>query len=145
MNVRGVLKTKNRQIITIGAEATVTEAVSRLVGNDIGSLPVVDDAGHLIGIFTERDVLRGLHKRGADFCHAKIGEVMTRDPIACHQNDSIQDTMEKMSDRHIGQLPVLGEREDVIGLISVGDVVKMMHEAAEAENRHLLNYLYGSA
>ena len=48
------------------------------VSNDIGSLPVVDDAGHLLGIFTERDVLRGLHKRGTEFCQARIGDVMTR-------------------------------------------------------------------
>jgi CBS domain-containing protein len=144
MNMRGVLKAKGRQVITIGAEATVTEAVSRLVENDIGSLPVVDGERHLVGIFTERDVLRGLKARGEAFCHAKIRDVMTREPVSCHENDSIQDAMGKMSDYKIGQLPVLDERDGVVGVVSVGDMVKMMHEAAAAENQHLLNYLYGA-
>ena len=144
MNMRGVLKAKGRQVITIGSEATVTEAVTRLVENDIGSLPVVDGAGRLVGIFTERDILRGLKARGEAFCHARIGDVMTRDPVSCHESDSIQDAMGKMSEYKIGQLPVLDERHAVVGVVSVGDMVKMMHEAAEAENRHLLNYLYGA-
>lgn len=144
MNMQGVLKTKGRQVITIHGEATVNEAVARLVQNDIGSLPVVDGSGRLIGIFTERDVLRGLQKSGADFCHVKISDAMTKNPVACHQSDSIQDTMGKMSDHRIGQLPVLDERDNVVGVVSVGDVVKMMHEAAETENRHLMDYLYGS-
>ena len=144
MNMRGVLKAKGRQVITIGPEATVTEAVARLVENDIGSLPVVDVQRGLIGIFTERDVLRGLKSRGEAFCHARIGDVMTRDPVSCQQGDSIQDAMGKMSEFKIGQLPVLDERNTVVGVVSVGDMVKTMHEAAEAENKHLLNYLYGA-
>jgi CBS domain-containing protein len=142
--MRGVLKAKGRQVITIGSEATVTEAVTRLVENDIGSLPVVDGAGRLVGIFTERDVLRGLKKRGEAFCHAQIGEVMTRDPVSCHQTDSIQDAMGKMSDHKIGQVPVLDERDAIVGVVSVGDMVKMMHEAAADENRHLREYLHGA-
>jgi CBS domain-containing protein len=144
MNMRGVLKAKGRQVITIGTEATVTEAVARLVENDIGSLPVVDSERGLVGIFTERDVLRGLKARGEAFCHARISDVMTRDPVSCHESDSIQDAMGKMSEYKIGQLPVLDERDVVVGVVSVGDMVKMMHAAAEAENQHLLNYLYGA-
>jgi CBS domain-containing protein len=143
MNVRGVLKSKDRRVITIGSEATVSEAVACLVENNIGSLPVVDGVGRLVGIFTERDVLRGLKKRGEGFCLARIAEVMTSDPVTCETEDSVHDAMGKMSEHQIGQLPVMDDGR-VVGVVSVGDVVKLMHEVAEAENRHLLNYLYGA-
>jgi CBS domain-containing protein len=143
MNVRGVLKSKDRRVITIGSEATVSDAVACLVENNIGSLPVVDGVGRLVGIFTERDVLRGLKRRGEGFCHARIAEVMTSDPVTCEHEDSVHDAMGKMSEHQIGQLPVMDDGR-VVGVVSVGDVVKLLHEVAEAENRHLLNYLYGA-
>ena len=64
MLVRDVLESKGRRIISIDCEATVSEAIAKLVQNNIGSLPVVDHDGHLVGIFSERDVLRVIHNRG---------------------------------------------------------------------------------
>jgi CBS domain-containing protein len=143
MRVRGVLKEKGRGVVTIGTTATVADAVARLVDNNIGSLPVVDDQGRLVGIFTERDVLRGLHRRREGFCHETISSVMTPDPFFCHPDDSVHDAMGQMSDHKIGQLPVV-EGGAVVGVVSVGDVVSLLHQAAEDENRHLLSYLYGA-
>ncbi|HWE38242.1 MAG TPA: CBS domain-containing protein [Isosphaeraceae bacterium] len=143
MRVRGVLKEKGREVVTIGTGATVADAVARLVENDIGSLPVVDGRGRLVGIFTERDVLHGLHRRGEGFCGEPIDRVMTPDPVACHPDDSVHDAMGQMSAHKIGQLPVVQDGV-VVGVVSVGDVVTLLHQAAEDENRHLLTYLYGS-
>ena len=97
---------KDRAVITIGPQATVADAVAELVHANIGSLPVVD-GGRLVGIFTERDVLRGLQNQGKEFCHASIGTVMTRDPVTCQPGESVHEAMGKMSDRAIGQLPVV--------------------------------------
>jgi CBS domain-containing protein len=142
MLVRDVLKTKGREVVIVGPAATVAEAVGRLVEHNIGSLPVVDEAGHLVGIFTERDVLRGVD-RGCDaFLKARVGDVMTPGPHTCDPEDNVHDVMGKMADHKVGQLPV-EDQGRVTGLVSVGDVIKLLFEQVENENRHLLQYLYG--
>ncbi len=143
MQIRVVLKQKNRGVFTIGPEATVSEAVAELVKENIGSLPVVDPERHLVGIFTERDLLRGLHNRGTEYCSSKIADVMMREPITCRPEDSVHDAVGKMSEHKIGQLPVIDDVGKVVGLVSVGDLVRVLHEKAEEENRQLLSYVQG--
>lgn len=143
MMVRTVLHAKNRGVVTVGPTATVSEAVDLLVRHNIGSLPVVDSDGRLVGIFTERDVLRGLHRRGDAFCQVPIAQVMTADPIVCEPDDTVHDAIGRMSEHQIGQLPVLMNNQ-VVGLVSVGDLVRVLHEAAEEQNQRLLTYVYGA-
>lgn len=145
MHIRSVLTAKDRSIITIGTEATVSEAVDELVRHNIGSLPVINADGELVGIFTERDVLHGLHERGRDFCQEKIASVMTEFVVSCSVADSVHDAMGRMSQRQIGQLTVLDEDGGLVGLVSVGDLIKVLHESAEEERKNLMNYVYGSA
>lgn len=144
MHIRTVLKGKNCSVLTVGPETTVSEAVGLLDRHNIGSLPVVDEAGHLLGIFTERDVLRGLHRRGESFCHATIGSVMTAEVVTCTPDCTVHDAIGRMSEHRIGQLPVV-DGPQVVGIVSVGDLVRVLHEAAEEENRQLISYVYGSA
>ena len=142
MLVRDILRAKGRNVIQIGPGATVREAIARLVEHNIGSLPVVDDDGQVVGIFTERDVLRGFHDCGEGFCRAELADVMTSDPITCDRDEPVHDAMGKMSEHQVGQLPVM-DGLGLVGVVSVGDVVRVLHEKAEAENRHLVAYLYG--
>jgi CBS domain-containing protein len=142
MQVRDVLKSKHRDLITVRPEATVAQALELLVRHNIGSLPVVDDEGQLTGIFTERDVLRGFHRGGTSFPHELIADVMTPDPVTCDPEDLVHEVMGKMSHHQVGQLPVVSH-DDVVGVVSVGDVIKLMYQKVEAENQHLLAYLYG--
>ncbi len=143
MQVRDVLISKAGRVIATGPDATVADAIATLVSHNIGSLPVVDAQGHLLGIFSERDVLRGLHFRGEAFRAVRISEVMTRDPIYCEPSDDVELVMAKMSERHVAKVPVLdGDR--LVGVVSVGDVIKLMAERLKAENNHLISYLYGS-
>src|SRR5207253_1844548 len=93
MLVRDVLESKGRRIVTIDSEATVSEAIAKLVQNNIGSLPVLDHEGHLIGIFSERDVLRIIHHRGEGFGRLLVYDVMTRDPVTCNLDDDVNDVM----------------------------------------------------
>src|SRR5208337_5644405 len=81
MLVRDVLGAKGSELFTIDPEATVQEAIAKMVQKNIGSLPVVDHDGRLIGLFAERDVLRIIHNRGEGFSRMRISEVMTRDPV----------------------------------------------------------------
>src|SRR5208283_4824774 len=117
MLVRDVLHAKGNRIISIDPEATVHEAIARLVQNNIGSLPVVDHDGRLVGIFAERDVLRIFHNRGEGFGRMRISAVMTPDPVTCDILDDVNDVMGKMSERRIAKVPVV-EAGTLVGIIS---------------------------
>ncbi len=142
MQVRDVLKAKGGRIITIGPEATAPEAVARMVENNIGSLPVVEDDGLLIGVLSERDLMRAIHDRAGEFDRTTIRDVMTSGPVTCDIDDEVEAVMGQMSRRRIAKVPVL-DRGSLAGIVSVGDVVKMLYDRAKAENSHLMNYLYG--
>jgi CBS domain-containing protein len=143
MLVRDVLESKGRRMITIDCDATISEAIAKLVQNNIGSLPVVDNDGHLTGIFSERDVLRIIHNRGEGFGRLRVSEVMTRDPVTCQLDDDVADVMGKMSDRHIAKVPVTTGAQ-LVGIVSVGDVIKALHDKVHTENQHLMSYIHGA-
>ena len=143
MQVRDVLKSKGGRIISIEPEATVAEAIAKLVQNNIGSLPVVGDQSRLMGIFSERDVLRGIHNTGERFGRMKVSEVMTPNPVTCNLDDDVNDVMGQMSERRIAKVPVLSESK-LVGIVSVGDVIKVMYERVHSENKHLMKYIHGS-
>jgi len=143
MLVRDVLMAKGNRIITIDQDASVHESVAKLVQNNIGSLPVVDQEGRLIGIFAERDVLRCIHNRGEGCGRLRICEVMTRNPVTCDIDDDVNDVMGQMSEGRIAKVPVVSNGS-LVGIISVGDVIKVMYDKVATENRHLLSYIQGA-
>jgi CBS domain-containing protein len=143
MLVRDVLHAKGNRVISIDGEATVHEALARLVQNNIGSLPVVDHDGRLVGIFAERDVLRVIHNRGENFGRLRISELMTPDPITCDPMDDVNEVMGQMSERRIAKVPVV-QQGKLVGIISVGDVIKLLYEKVTTENLHLLSYIHGA-
>lgn len=142
MLVRDVLKSKGRRVIHVGPTASVQEALGLFVEHNIGSLPVVDEDGQLIGIFSERDVIFGVHDDCEAFHRKRIADVMTPDPVTCCPEDIVHDVMGKITQYRVGQLPVVADGR-LVGVVSVGDLIKSMHERVEAENQHLLAYLYG--
>jgi CBS domain-containing protein len=143
MLVRDLLQSKGNRVISIDREATVHEAIAKLVQNNIGSLPVVDQDGRLVGIFAERDVLRIIHNRGEGFGRVSVSQVMTPDPITSDILDNVNDVMGQMSERRIAKVPVLDEGK-LVGIISVGDVIKVMYDKVATENQHLLSYIQGA-
>ena len=142
MFVHDVLKAKGRRVISIGPEASVRQALARFVEHNIGSLPVVEASGQVIGIFSERDVVFGDYRDSERFHHRLIGEVMTPNPIICGPKDTLAVAMGKMARHRVGQLPVVDGGE-LVGLVSIGDLVQGLFEQMEAENRHLMDYLHG--
>jgi CBS domain-containing protein len=103
---------------------------------------VLDQTGNLIGVFSERDVLRVIHNRGEGFGRLHVADVMTRNPVTCHLDDDVDDVMGKMSDRHIAKVPVLDGAE-LAGIVSVGDVIKVLYDKVHTENQHLISYIQG--
>lgn len=145
MIVRNVLGAKKpRKVIMLLVDSTVSEALAQFVEHNIGSLPVVDGQGRLVGIFTERDVLFKAHEDPENFPSRHMKDVMTPDPVTCSPEDVVHDVMGLMAKYQVGQLPVV-ENGKVMGVVSVGDLIKALFERVEAENRHLLTYIYGPA
>jgi CBS domain-containing protein len=142
MRVRHVLEARGRPLISVGPHAPVKEALALFVIHGIGSVPVVDPSGRLIGIFTERDVLYGDFGDGPSFHHRLIGEVMTPDPVTCHPDAPLCEVMEEIFRHRVGQMPVV-EDGDLVGIVSVGDLIKSLHEEVETENQHLTAYIHG--
>ncbi|MBV8127769.1 MAG: CBS domain-containing protein [Planctomycetaceae bacterium] len=142
MRVDNVLGAKERRLISIAPEASVKEALALFVEHNIGSLPVVDASGQLVGIFTERDVLHGDHRDSEKFHHQLIKDVMTPNPLTCSSNDAVHEVMGMMSRSRVGQLPVVDEGK-LVGMVSVGDLIKSLYNHAEAANQQLTAFLYG--
>jgi CBS domain-containing protein len=143
MLVRDVLHSKGNRVVALDCDATVSEAIAKLVQNNIGSLPILDHDGRLAGIFSERDVLRLIHNRGEGFGRLRVADVMTKDPVTCHLEDDVDDVMGMMSARHIAKVPVL-ENGQLVGVVSVGDVIKVLYDKVHDENRFLRSYIHGA-
>jgi CBS domain-containing protein len=142
MLVRHVLEERGRQVVSVRPETEVREALALLVIHHIGSVPVVDPSGTLIGIFTERDVLYGDFGDSERFHRRLIGEVMTPEPITCSPDDDVSQVMDELARHRVGQMPVV-ENGALIGVVSVGDLIRSLHERLETENQHLTTYIHG--
>jgi CBS domain-containing protein len=132
MNVAAILKGKSGAIATVRSETSVAEAASLLASRRIGAV-LVDGgkgAGGLAGILSERDIVRGLAERGAGVLDRPVGDLMTRDVVVTTSSHTIDRVMGLMTERRIRHLPVV-DNGALVGVISIGDVVK--HRIAEIE------------
>ena len=139
MTVRSILDTKGHQIVSLEPEAKLSAAVKTLAERKIGAVLVMQ-AGRIEGILSERDVVRVLGERGAAVLEEPVNAVMTRKDVHCKQSDTVSAIMEMMTRGKFRHLPVLdGER--VVGLISIGDVVKWRVQEYEREQEALREYI----
>jgi CBS domain-containing protein len=140
MKVQDLLQAKGTAVMTIHPEATLYDALKALVHHRIGSLVVTDDAGKVVGIITERDLLRECMTRGEQLKDLQIREVMTTRLIIGVPDDDVGYVMGIMTQNRVRHLPIMdGQRLE--GLISIGDVVKAQLEETEFENRYLKDYI----
>jgi CBS domain-containing protein len=140
MKVRDILKTKGPEVITIHDEKTVFDAMEVLVKNRIGSLLALDGQGAIVGILTERDILYVSYKKHEVLKSTPVKEVMTTDLIIGEPEDELDCVENLMTENRIRHLPIL-ENKRLVGLISIGDVVKHQKKVSEFENRHLKDYI----
>ncbi len=150
MTLREILHAKGHVVHTIGSDATLGNVVQTLVKHNCGSLVVCDPAPgperrkkpRMVGIITERDILKVCASNKGLLPNASVESAMSRDVTTGSPDDSVEDTMGLMTDRRIRHLPIL-EGGELVGLISIGDVVKMQHDQLTMENHYLKNYLHG--
>ncbi len=139
MNVGKILETKGNEIIALDESSTVLE-VSKLLGERrIGAIPITKGK-KLCGIISERDVVRGLAIRGGDVLADSVKSLMTKSVVTCTRSDSVQQLMVLMTERRIRHVPVV-EKGEIIGMISIGDVVKVRMQETEQEAEALKEYI----
>ena len=138
--VSEILGDKGRDVLEIDADASVLEAVKQMVGANIGSL-LVRDAGEVAGIVTERDYLRSVAlERPADD-QVTVREIMSAPLIVVSPETTIDECMALMTDRRIRHVPVVGDDGEVVGIVSIGDVVKFKSKQQSFEIRYLTDYI----
>jgi CBS domain-containing protein len=140
--VRDILAKKGSQVFTIGQGATVREAATLMNEHKVGALVVTDD-GRVVGMFSERDVLRRVVGERRDPDQTRVGEVMTTEVFCCTHETTIEEARGAMKNRRIRHLPVVDGDQRLHGLVSIGDL--NAHEASTQEQTiHLMQeYLYG--
>jgi CBS domain-containing protein len=132
MSVAGILRTKGASVITIRSYATIRELVRGLRDEGIGAMVVCNDGRTILGIITERDVVRALADRGATILDTSVSDLMTRQVTTCTPQDSVKHVMGLMTTHRIRHVPVVdGGR--LAGMVSIGDVVKNRLEEMETE------------
>jgi CBS domain-containing protein len=142
MKVRDILKDKGSEVITIGAEATVFEAIKTLVEKNIGSLLVLDEGSGIIGIITEKNILKECNSRYELLKQTKVKEIMTKDLIVGSLDDDINYVESIMTQNRVRHLPIIANGK-LEGLISIGDVVKVLRRECKVENRYLKDFISG--
>ncbi len=142
MLVRDILRKKGNHVVTIEPQRTVQDAIRSLVASNIGALVVTNSDDQVVGIFTERDVLREAAVRPDQLSETLVGDVMTRSVVIGVPEDAIEYVMGIMTQNRIRHLPVL-EDDQLVGIISIGDVVNAQLRETEFENRLLKDYIQG--
>jgi len=145
MDIQFLLRVKGNIVHDTRADATIGECISKLAEKRIGALAVLDKSKKLAGIITERDVLNAMAARNGAIWDMPVSEVMT--PVGRlvtgQLNDSVESVMRRMTDNRIRHLPVV-ENGQVLGMVSIGDVVKALLDQTLEENSQMKNYFLGA-
>jgi CBS domain-containing protein len=140
MQVENILKTKGNRVVTATAETTLRSAANVLKTERIGAIVVVDRDGGVVGIMSERDIAHALAGDAQSVGDMTVRDVMTRAVLSCTRGDHIDDVMRLMSTRRVRHLPVI-EGGALLGMISIGDVVKARLAELESETETLREYI----
>ena len=139
MTVRSILNTKGHQIMSVEPDAKMTAAIKLLGEKKIGAVLVMNQ-NRMEGILSERDIVRVLGERGASVLDEPVSSVMTRKVVTCRETDTVAELMETMTTGKFRHLPVV-DNGKVVGLISIGDIVKRRVQEYETEQEALRDYI----
>ncbi len=139
--VRDILQTKGYDVWSVSPDAMVYEALQVMADKNIGAVVVLED-GEVVGIFSERDYARKVILEGRSSLNTPVREIMTSKVYYVHPGQSLEECMALMTEKHIRHLPVL-ENDRLIGIISIGDVVKAIISDQKVTIQQLENYILG--
>lgn len=142
MKVSRILHYKGHEVTTVSPDRPILEVVTILEERGIGAVVVVGDDGAIAGILSERDIVRALADRGVDLARLRAGDLMTAEVSICAPDHHVNDLMKQMTAGHFRHVPVVdGGR--LVGIISIGDVVRARIEELERETEALQHYIAG--
>jgi CBS domain-containing protein len=133
MTIARILAAKGRDVVTTQPHRTLAEVAEILVAKNIGAVVVADDQGSVLGILSERDIVRAVANRGTTLFNDAVSVHMTTDVITTTEDESVYAAMEKMTNERSRHLPVIRD-EKLVGVVSIGDMVK--HQLAECQYEH---------
>ena len=132
--VGDLVRTKHSRLVTVDVGATTADVIAALAAYDVGALPVISSEIRLVGIVSERDVVRAMHGSPGDVASLPVSELMADDVVTCSLDDSVTTVMALMTHRRIRHLPVV-EDDRVIAMVSIGDVVRRQLDRSPAARR----------
>ncbi|MGK8524132.1 CBS domain-containing protein [Nocardia asteroides] len=142
MRISEILRRKGSDVATVAPDTTVRRLLATLAERNIGAVVVSPDGDTIAGIVSERDVVRNLHARGADLLDTPVSAIMTSAVRTCTPDDRVNGLRRTMTDHRIRHLPVVHEGR-LVGIVSIGDVVKSAISELATEREHLVEYLQG--
>jgi CBS domain-containing protein len=140
MTVARILAAKGRDVLTTQPHRTLTEVAAILTARNIGAAVVADAQGRILGMLSERDILRAVGKDGANVLNDAVSKHMTASVVTTREDESVDMTMEKMTTGRFRHLPVVVD-ERLVGIVSIGDVVKYRLEQLEHEHQAMRDYI----
>ncbi|MDQ2866932.1 MAG: CBS domain-containing protein [Verrucomicrobiota bacterium] len=139
--IDGILARKGSEIFSMPPDATVFEAIEMMAARNVGALLVVRD-GELVGVISERDYTRKVFLRGKRSRETQVQEIMSTELTTVEPNKPVEDCLRMMTDRHIRHLPVMDSGK-LVGILSIGDLVKHVISTQSATIKQLENYISG--
>jgi CBS domain-containing protein len=143
MTISIILASKGREVVTIAPNASLASAVGLLVEKRIGAVLILGAERRVVGILSERDVVRALAERGAGALEEPVSQTMTRKVSTCNENESVFNIMERMTDGKSRHVPVVDQGQ-LVGIVSIGDVVKHRLNEMERESTAMHDYILTS-
>ena len=140
MLIASLVRAKGTFVATIEPERTVAQLLVSLDHHNVGALVVSADGEHIDGVVSERDVARHLAREGASVLERAVSLIMTRNVRTCSPHDRVEDLMLTMTRQRIRHVPVVDE-ERLVGIVSIGDVVKSRVDELQGEHDDLVNYI----
>lgn len=142
MLIEHILRRKGSDVVTVAAHEPVTQAVAILGEHNIGAIVVATDEGEIVGILSERDVVRALATGGPATLQGKVSDLMTKEVTTCGLRATVDELMTLMTERRIRHIPVVSDG-GLVGIVSIGDIVKTRIGELETETESLHDYLSG--
>jgi CBS domain-containing protein len=139
MRIADVLRNKGAEVATISPDTTVTELLAGMAQRNIGAMVVMGPDG-VVGIVSERDVVRRLNERGAELLTMPVSEIMTSVVVTCAPGDAVDTLSVLMTENRVRHVPVIANGE-LAGIVSIGDVVKTRMDEMQAEREQLQDYI----
>ena len=140
MKLAELIKGRQRETVKVRAGSTISAAANTISENKIGAVLVQDDNDNIVGILSERDIVRGMGPHGADLHDVLVSELMTSELIRCAPEDTVNEAMAMMTDRHIRHLPIF-DGDELVGLISIRDLMKCRIMEVQSEAEALRQYI----